>query len=75
MSHVYKQVAKVEKVPTVREMVTLYGDDWRKLVMHQNGYPFREQFTFDEMEATALRFMEEGKWPRIKTQDLPSLDD
>ena len=29
-----------------------------------------EQFTFDEMEATAMRFMEEGKFPRIQTGDL-----
>lgn len=74
MSHVYKKVktpsAESTRVPTVREMVKEHGDDWRKLVMHHNGYPFREQFTFDEMEATAMRFMEEGKFPRIQTGDL-----
>ena len=74
MSHIYKKVpakdAKKERVPTVREMVTEWGDNWRTLVMHDNGYKFGDQYTFDEMEAVAMRFMEDGTFPRIRSQDL-----
>lgn len=74
MSHIYRkpETKKPEPVPSVRDMVTSLGDDWRTLVMNDNGYPFKDdaKITGDLREGAAMYYMENGLFPRIDPRDL-----
>ena len=73
MSHVYKAVKaeEPEAQPTVREMVTKWGDNWRLMWPGtKGGYGWRDRMTFDNWEATQMKFMEKGIYPRVRDDDL-----
>ena len=70
MSHIYKNVVKKEpEATTVREMVAKYGDNWRLWMPKASGHEWRDRLTFDEWEATTMKHMETGLFPRIRPED------
>lgn len=70
MSHRYKQVQKAGKkpIPTVREMVTKWGDIWAAMMPSEAGYYMHQ--TDDFRDYINMKYMEKGEWPRIRTEDL-----